>query len=139
MRPRHEQLICSDKGAHYVMITGPGNVLLRRLAPCTNNKTIVYKCNHFPDSSNVVKYLHPGDPASDMESTSEAPTDQSIAGSPSRQVSISPNTFFWSNVFITAFLKLQFGFVIFFQKSIGAQAACKILMKLTTGVHSTKI
>ncbi len=38
------------------------------------------------DSSNVLKYLHPGDPASDMESTSEAPTDQSIAGSTSRQV-----------------------------------------------------
>jgi len=32
-----------------------------------------------------------------------------------------------------AFLNLQFGFLIFCQKNIGAQAACKMLVKLTQG------
>jgi hypothetical protein len=41
---------------------------------------------------------------------------------------------FLIKVFCTAFLKLQFGFVIFWYKNIGAKAACKMLMKLTTGV-----
>jgi len=39
---------------------------------------------------------------------------------------------FWTKVLCTAFLQLQFGFVIFWQKNIGAKAACKLLMKLTT-------
>jgi len=34
-------------------------------------------------------------------------------------------------MFCAAFLKLQFGFVIFWQKNIGAKAACKMLMTLT--------
>jgi len=36
-------------------------------------------------------------------------------------------------VLCAAFLKLKFGFVIFWQKNISAKAACKMLMKLTTG------
>ncbi len=40
-------------------------------------------------------------------------------------------------VFCAAFLKLQFGFVIFWQNNFGARAACKMLMKLTTGHWST--
>jgi len=35
--------------------------------------------------------------------------------------------------FCAAFLYLQFGFVHFWQKNIGAKAACKMLVKLTTG------
>jgi len=38
-----------------------------------------------------------------------------------------------------AFLWLQFGFVIFWHKNIGAKAACKILMKLTAVVNFTNI
>jgi hypothetical protein len=34
-------------------------------------------------------------------------------------------------VFCTAFMCLQFGFVIFWQKDFGAKAAHKILVKLT--------
>ena len=36
-------------------------------------------------------------------------------------------------VFCAAFLYLQLVFVIFRQKVIGKQAACKMLLKLTTG------
>jgi len=36
-------------------------------------------------------------------------------------------------VFFTAFLLLQFDFVFFWHKNIGAKAASKMLMKLTTG------
>jgi len=36
-------------------------------------------------------------------------------------------------VFFKAFMCLQFGFVIFCQKEIGAKAAHKILVKLTLG------
>jgi len=51
-----------------------------------------------------------------------------------RQVSISPTfyeQFFCTEVFWAAFLLLQFGFVIFWQKSIGTKAARKMLVKLT--------
>jgi len=54
------------------------------------------------------------------------------------QVSISKAFYvqlFWSKVFRAAFLYLQFGFVIFSQKNIGAKAPCKMLMKLTTGAQ----
>jgi len=37
-------------------------------------------------------------------------------------------------VFFAAFLYLQFGFVIFWQKNIGSKAARKMLMKLTPGL-----
>ncbi len=40
---------------------------------------------------------------------------------------------FCTKVFFAAFLELQFGFVIFWHKNIGAKAAYKMLMKLTTG------
>jgi hypothetical protein len=49
-------------------------------------------------------------------------------------VSISPTfheQLFNANVFFKAFLYLQFGFVIFWQKNIGAKAARKTLVKLT--------
>ncbi len=36
-------------------------------------------------------------------------------------------------VFCAAFLLLQFGFVIFWHKNIGAKAVCIMLMKMTTG------
>ncbi len=39
---------------------------------------------------------------------------------------------FCMKVLCAAFLLLQFGFVIFWRKNIGAKAACKIVMKLTT-------
>jgi len=39
---------------------------------------------------------------------------------------------FCTKVFFTAFLWLLFGFVIFWHKTIGAKAARKMLMKLTT-------
>jgi len=35
--------------------------------------------------------------------------------------------------FCTAFPLLQFGFVLFCRKNIGAKAACKMLIKLTKG------
>jgi len=38
-----------------------------------------------------------------------------------------------------AFLKLQFWFVIFCQKNIGATAAGKMLVKLATGIFFTNI
>jgi hypothetical protein len=37
------------------------------------------------------------------------------------------------------FLYIQFGFVIFWQKNIGAKAACKMLLKLTADVNFTNI
>jgi len=40
---------------------------------------------------------------------------------------------FCMKVFCAAFLLLQFGCAIFCQKNIGAKAACKMLIKLTTG------
>jgi len=42
-------------------------------------------------------------------------------------------------VFCEAFIYLQFGFVILWQKNISAKAACKMLVKLTAGVNSTNI
>jgi hypothetical protein len=42
-------------------------------------------------------------------------------------------------VFSTAFSQLQFDFVIFWQKDIGAKAAHNILTKLTTGVNFINI
>ncbi len=39
---------------------------------------------------------------------------------------------FWPKVYYTDFKCFQFGFVIFKQKGIGAKAACKMFMKLTT-------
>jgi len=53
---------------------------------------------------------------------------------PSVQVSISSTFYeqlFYTKVFFKAFLKLQFGFVIFCWKNISAKAARKILLKLT--------
>jgi len=41
--------------------------------------------------------------------------------------------------FAQLFLCLQFGFEIFWQKSIGAKAARKMLMKSTIGVNFTNI
>ncbi len=46
---------------------------------------------------------------------------------------------FCTKMFCVAFLKLQFGFVIFWQKNIGAKAALKILVKLTPGFCSNVI
>jgi hypothetical protein len=44
-------------------------------------------------------------------------------------------TFFWiQQVFCAAFICLQFGFVIFWQKEFGAKAAHKMLVKLTLGL-----
>jgi len=43
---------------------------------------------------------------------------------------------FCTKVFCTAFLWLQFGFVIFWCKNIGVKTARKIFMKLTTWVIS---
>ncbi len=37
----------------------------------------------------------------------------------------------------TAFLQLQRGFIVFWRKNIGAKAALKMLMKLTTTISST--
>jgi len=42
-------------------------------------------------------------------------------------------------MFCAAFLYLQFGFVIFWLKNIGARAVLKMLLKLTTGVQLTSI
>jgi hypothetical protein len=53
-------------------------------------------------------------------------------------VSISPifyEQLFGMKVFCAAFMCLQFGFVIFWQKDFGAKAAHKMLMKLTPGLH----
>ncbi len=44
---------------------------------------------------------------------------------------------FHTKVFCAAFLKLEFSFVTFWQKNIGAKAAPKMLMKLTTGIEPT--
>jgi hypothetical protein len=55
-------------------------------------------------------------------------------------VSISPIffiSFFRTKVFCAAFMCLQFGFVIFWQKDFGAKAAHKMLMKLTLGCFLT--
>ena len=57
------------------------------------------------------------------------------------QVSISPTFYeqlFCTKVFFAAFLYLQFGFVIFWQKEIGAKDVHKILVKLTTSVDYYK-
>jgi len=43
------------------------------------------------------------------------------------------------NVFCAAFPYLQFGFVIFCGKNVGAKAACKMLVKLTPIVNFTNI
>jgi hypothetical protein len=51
-------------------------------------------------------------------------------------VSISPifyEQLFCTKVFFTAFMCLQFGFVIFWQKDFGTKAAHKMLVKLTPG------
>jgi len=57
------------------------------------------------------------------------------------QVSISStfySSLFCMKVLCAAFLLLQFGFVIFWQKNSGKKAACKMLMKLTTGRLATR-
>jgi len=46
---------------------------------------------------------------------------------------------FQSRLFFTAFVCFLFGFVFFWQKEIAVKAACKILVKLTTGVNFTNI
>ena len=50
-------------------------------------------------------------------------------------MSISPIFYelFCTKVFCAAFMCLQFGFVIFWQKDFGAKAAHKMLVKLTPG------
>ncbi len=51
-------------------------------------------------------------------------------------MSISPTFYeqiFSVKVFCEAFFYLKFGFVNFWQKNIGAKAACKMLVQLTTG------
>jgi hypothetical protein len=51
-------------------------------------------------------------------------------------VSISPifyEQLFHMKVFCTAFMCLQFGFVIFWQKDFGPKAGHKMLVKLTPG------
>jgi hypothetical protein len=51
-------------------------------------------------------------------------------------VSISPifyEQLFHTNVFCEAFMRLQFGFVIFWRKDFGTKAAHKMLVKLTPG------
>jgi hypothetical protein len=58
------------------------------------------------------------------------------------QVSISPifyEQLFCPKVFCAAFICLQFGFVIFWQKEFCAKAAYKMLVKLTPGVVFTAI
>jgi hypothetical protein len=42
--------------------------------------------------------------------------------------------FFHMKVFCAAYMCLQFGFVIFWQKDFGAKAAHKMLVKLTPGL-----
>jgi hypothetical protein len=52
-------------------------------------------------------------------------------------VSISPKFYeqlFDTKVFCAAFMCIQFGFVIFWQKDFGAKAAHKMLVKLTPGL-----
>ncbi len=56
------------------------------------------------------------------------------------QVSISPTFYsclFHMKVFCATFLYLKFGFKFFWQKNIGAKAADKMLMKLTTGADQS--
>jgi hypothetical protein len=58
------------------------------------------------------------------------------------QVSISPifyEQLFHSKVFCAAFMCLQFGFVIFWQKDFGAKAAHKILVKLTSALLGARL
>jgi len=43
--------------------------------------------------------------------------------------------FFCTKVFCADFIYLQFGFVIFLQKNIGAKAHCKMLVELTASVN----
>ncbi len=47
---------------------------------------------------------------------------------------ISPEQLFHTKVFCTAFMCLQFGFVIFGGKDLGVKAAHKMLVKLTPGI-----
>jgi hypothetical protein len=49
------------------------------------------------------------------------------------------STFLCMKVLYAAFLLLQFGFVIFQHKNIGAKAGRKMLMKLTPGVNFINI
>jgi hypothetical protein len=52
-------------------------------------------------------------------------------------VSISPTFYeqlFHTKVICAAFMCVKFGFVIFWQKDFGANAAIKMLVKLTPGV-----
>jgi hypothetical protein len=52
-------------------------------------------------------------------------------------VSISPifyDQLFCTKVFCTAFMRLQFEFVIFWQKDFGAKAAHEMLVELTPGI-----
>jgi hypothetical protein len=53
-------------------------------------------------------------------------------------VTISPILYeqlFRTNVFGAAFMCLQFGFLIFWRKDLGAKAAHKMLVKLTPGFN----
>ncbi len=43
---------------------------------------------------------------------------------------------FFTKVFCTVLLYLQFGFVSFWKKNIGAKATRKMLVQLTTGKHN---
>jgi hypothetical protein len=61
-------------------------------------------------------------------------------------VSISPifyEQLFHTKVFCAAFMWLQFGFVIFWQKDFGTKATHKMLVKLTSGgqhsIHYLKV
>jgi len=57
-------------------------------------------------------------------------------------VLLSPSFYAWlfrMKVLCANFLWLQIGFVIFLQKNIDAKVACKMLMKITTGVNFTNI
>jgi hypothetical protein len=58
------------------------------------------------------------------------------------QVSISPILYkqlFHTKVFCTAFMCLQFGFVIFWQKDFGAKAAHKMLVILPPGGRNCQL
>jgi hypothetical protein len=57
-------------------------------------------------------------------------------------VSISPifyEQLFHTNVFCTAFMCLQYGFVTFWQKDFGTKTAQKMLVKLTPGVFKSQL
>ncbi len=68
-------------------------------------------------------------------------TDGRSAGG-NHQVAVSPifyEQLFRAIVFCAAFMCLQFGFVIFWQKDFAAKAAHKVLVKLTPGGSFIKL